>query len=92
MNPAKRKKILRLKNVELEQTPSTVMSVVKEKVEVKKESAPVVVQEIQAVQETAPLQETNLEIGLKVADETVATQQVELSKKDKKKKSFTQDV
>lgn len=78
MNPTKRKKLYR---AELAKQKQEVMQPVIV-AETKKES-------LQVVQETASLADSALEMGLKVLDSTETS---ESSKKDKKKKSFTQDV
>ena len=73
MNPAKRKKLLRLELAQQKQE----VTVVQQKIETL----------VPVVQETVSVPVTELEMGLKVSDsaETVDP------KKDKKKKSLTQD-
>lgn len=78
MNPAKRKKLYRAELAKQKQVVETVKPVVVEVVKPK---------EAAVVQEPAPVvQETALEMGLKVVDDTVGVELTD-NKKDKKKKS-----
>ena len=90
MNPLKRKKLYRLElakqknNLVVEEVKSTVSTVVAEPVKL-----------AEAVQQTAPVEVSSLDMGLKLADAPVEQQITDAvtaeNKKEKKKKYSSQD-